>query len=113
MQKVKDSQPVNTAVTPTELEEFRALKPYICQCLSLNHDLNNPLAGIIGYAEFLQLDSDNLTDNQKRFISQILTCALRMQELIQQLCQEKIELSRQIDLKSVMDKYVHKMEKSD
>jgi hypothetical protein len=36
-----------------DLALFRALKPYIGHCLTLNHDLNNPLAGILGYAEFL------------------------------------------------------------
>ena len=39
-----------------EIALFRRLRPYLGHCLTMNHDINNSLSGILGYAEFL-LDS--------------------------------------------------------
>jgi len=83
-----------------DLALFRALKPYIGHCLTLNHDLNNPLAGIMGYAEFLQNDK-NLTEDQKHSLSQITACAERMKNLIENLCTHKMELAEKMDLSVV------------
>ena len=88
-----------------ELEIFQVLKPYIGHCLTLNHDLNNPLAGIIGYCEFLQEEAECLTEEQKGYLRQIATCAERMHKLIEDLCIEKISLDEKIDLKSVEESY--------
>lgn len=84
-----------------ELAVFRALKPYIGHCLSLNHDINNPLAGIIGYSEFLMEEADQLNETQKGYLRQILECAERIRKLVEDLCEEKIALAQGIDLKSV------------
>ncbi|MFQ5453736.1 MAG: histidine kinase dimerization/phospho-acceptor domain-containing protein, partial [Candidatus Zixiibacteriota bacterium] len=42
-----------------ELEVYQAIKPYIAHCLTMNHEINNPLAGIIGYSEFLLEESES------------------------------------------------------
>ena len=88
-----------------ELEIFRALKPYIGRCLSLNHDLNNPLAGIIGYCDFLQEDAESWTEEQKEFLQNIATSAERMKKLIEDLCAEKISLKEKIDLKAIEESF--------
>lgn len=88
-----------------ELEIYRAIKPYIGHCLTLNHDLNNPLAGIIGYCEFLIEEADNLSEEQKGYLNQISKCAVRMQKLIENLCEEKIALEENVDLKSIVESY--------
>ncbi|MEA3297405.1 MAG: histidine kinase dimerization/phospho-acceptor domain-containing protein [candidate division Zixibacteria bacterium] len=85
-----------------DLALFRALKPYIGRCLSLNHDINNPLAGIMGYTEFLLDDEDNLTKDQIGQLKQISQCAERIQKLVEELCEEKIALDKKIDLKPVV-----------
>ncbi len=95
-----------------EIALFRALKPFLGHCLTLNHDLNNPLAGILGYAEFLQSDS-NLTKDQRHSLDQIITCAERMRVLIEALCEEKIGLSEKLDMASITDAYVEFAKKSD
>ena len=95
-----------------DLALFRALKPYLGHCLTMNHDLNNPLAGILGYAEFLQND-DNLTDDQRHSLSQIVTCAERMKALIEALCTDKLELAEKIDLASITESYVNIAKKLD
>ena len=86
----------------TEAEEIlNLLKPYISRCMKLNHDLNNPLAGIIGYTEFLLDEEESLSENQREYIEQIMTCAERIENKITELCNEKIELSQKINLKQL------------
>jgi len=88
-----------------ELAVFRALKPYIVHCLTLNHDINNSLAGIIGYSEFLMEESSQLDETQKGYLRQILQCAERIKKMVENLCEEKIALTEGIDLKSVTEAY--------
>lgn len=95
-----------------DIAAFRVLKPYLGHCLTLNHDLNNPLAGILGYAEFLQSD-DNLTADQKNSLNQIITCAERMKKLIEALCEHKIQLSEKVDLGAITEAWVRASKKLD
>jgi len=93
------------SVSKEELAVYRVLKPYIGHCLTLNHDLNNPLAGIMGYSEFLLGDADQLTETQKGYLAQVLECAERIKKLVDDLCEEKIALTEGIDLKTVTEAY--------
>lgn len=88
-----------------ELELFGALKPYLGQCLSLNHDLNNPLAGIVGFLEFLMEESDQLSDEHREFVEQINLCSERMCQVLERLSDQKIALSAKVDLRSVIEAY--------
>ena len=96
-----------------ELALFRILRPYIGHCLALNHDINNPLAGIIGYAEFLLSEADQLTESQRESLEQILVCAERIQKEVEDLGDEKIALSEKVDMKLLSGMYRKKTEKSD
>lgn len=96
-----------------DLDLFEALKPYLGQCLSLNHDLNNPLAGIMGYLEFLQEESDQLSEEHREFVDQINRCAERMRQVLNSLCEEKISLSRKVDIRSVIEAYQPPVTSSD
>ena len=87
-----------------EYETYLALKPYIGHCLILNHELNNPLTGIIGYSEFL-IDDDTIPDNLRTSLKQILKSAERMKKLIEYLCVEKIELETKLDLSTIIDDF--------
>ena len=87
-----------------ELEIFQALKPFLARCLDLNHDINNPLTGIIGFCEFLMEDADSFNDEQKEFIENIVTCTEKIRKHIDQLCDTKIALNDKIDLKSFIEK---------
>ena len=88
-----------------ELAVYLALKPYIGHCLTFNHDINNPLAGIIGYGELLMEESGQLDETQKGYLRQVLQCAERIKKLVEDLCEEKIALAEGIDLKSVTKAY--------
>lgn len=94
-------------LTEEELKEFeiyQVIKPYIGHCLILNHELNNPLTGIIGYSEFL-IEDETIPANLNSSLKQILKSAERMKKLIESLCIEKIELEEKISLSSVIDSY--------
>ena len=91
-----------TSLKNTEAEEILALlKPFISRCLAINHDLNNSLAGIIGYTEFLLAEDEPLSENQREYIRQIMVCAERLEKEITALCNDKIELSGKINLKQM------------
>jgi len=84
-----------------ELVLFRELKPLLSLCLTLNHDINNPLAGVLGYAEFLLTDAEKLSESQASSLKHIQECGERIQVLIEKLSIRKVELSKRVDLESV------------
>jgi len=49
------------------------------------HDLRNPLSNILSFAQFLQADQDQFTDEQKEFIATIRSIAGDMVELVNNL----------------------------
>jgi signal transduction histidine kinase len=85
-----------------ELQLFLKIRPYILKCLALNHDVNNPLAGIIGYGELLMYDK-SLTAEQKAHIEQIMLCAERIRTEVNELCEAKIALQGKVDLRHVVE----------
>jgi signal transduction histidine kinase len=88
-----------------DLDFFEALKPYLGKCLTLNHDLNNPLSGIMGFTEFLLEESDQLSEEHREFVVQINQCAERMHQVLDGLSEKKIALSEKVDIRSVVEKY--------
>lgn len=88
-------------ITEEEFELFRQIKPLIGECLRLNHELNNPLAGVIGYTELMLSSETSLTDNQKELLGKILSSAEKMKYLIEDLCNNKIGMGRTIDLQEI------------
>ncbi len=79
-----------------EVTAFRTARPFLSRCLSLNHDINNPLAGIIGYAEvLLEEDSEPLTDEQRNGLNHILQCAEKIRALSNGLSEDKSRLIEQ------------------
>ncbi|MBD3258353.1 hypothetical protein GF377_07955 [candidate division GN15 bacterium] len=88
-----------------EITVYRRLKPFIGHCLTLNHDLNNPLAGILGYAEFILTDGRELDDELKSNIDQIVECAERIRERLDSLCDHKLSLVTKLNLDQVTRTY--------
>ena len=101
------------AVSAEDIAVYRKLKPLIAHCLTLNHEINNPLAGILGYAEFMYEEGVNLTVDQKRQLKQILKSAERIQKIIQVLSEQKIELSKDLDMGRLIEEYQKCAEESD
>ena len=92
-------------VTDQELAVYRLLKPYIGHCLTLNHDLNNPLSGIIGYTEFLLEEATDLSEEHRAFLRQIMEGAERIQRTVENLCADKIELVEKVNLQELIEAY--------
>lgn len=86
-----------------ELEKYRAIRPFLDKCFSLNHDINNPLAGILGYAEFLLSDGDDLTAEQRSSIQQIAECGERIRLLVEGLSEAKAVLGDEIAIPGIDD----------
>lgn len=94
-----------TRVTAEELDVYLKLKPFIAHCLTLNHDINNPLAGIIGYTDFMLESQDSLTKDQIKYLSQIAKCAERIHKLVAGLADAKMALAEEIDMAAVIENY--------
>ncbi len=104
--KIQPTPPqLSDAEITDDLKLFQALKPYIGHCLTMNHDINNPLAGILGYAEFMLSEPETLSEDQQHQLQKILHCAERIKKLVEALCEEKIALSEQCDLRVITDAY--------
>lgn len=101
MAEITKSGKKEQALPVDEAALFRKLIPFLRHCLPLNHDLNNPLAGIIGYCEFMKEESSDLTPNQVEYLNHILTSAERIRKLSDQLADAKIALNEEIDIKEL------------
>jgi len=80
-----------------EIIEYRRLKPLIDLCLNLNHDINNPLAGIMGYAEFMLTDEAEITAEQRSCLEQIVECSERIQAQVSKLSEIKAALAEDLN----------------
>ncbi len=81
-----------------EITVYRRLKPFIGLCLSLNHDINNPLTGVLSYAEILLSNVSNLTPDQRGDLEQLLKCAEKIQAQMDKLGDLKAALSSELDI---------------
>ena len=77
------------------------LKPFLAYCLKVNHEINNPLAGIIGYTEYMLDDDDPLTDDQRHYVKQIMQCAERIQKIVSEMSSRKADLLSSVDLSDI------------
>lgn len=82
-----------------ELTTYRKLLPLVKLCLKLNHDINNPLAGILGYAELLLTDDQKLETDQLKAVEKIMECGERISSLTIELTELKSQLVHDLDLK--------------
>jgi len=94
-----------TAENTDELAMFRALKPYIAMCLSLNHDLNNPLSGVVGFGELLLEEAEDWPASERETLQSMLECAERIRRILDDLSEAKIKLSEEIDLNSAIEMF--------
>ena len=96
-----------------ERELFQTLKPFLAYTLTLNHDLNNPLTGIMGYTEFLLMESDILSTDQIELLNNIQKCAERIQKILEDLCDKKTAISDKVDLAQVIKEWQETDDSSD
>lgn len=97
---------VRNAADLTDRELLALLKPFVAYTLRLNHDLNNPLAGILGYGELLVAESDQLSPGQQECLEKMMEAAERMKDILESFCEEKRKLAEQIDVISLQEEEV-------
>ena len=105
---MQDISPANASISEELKEEialFRMLRPYIAHCLNLNHEINNALSGVIGFAECMLMDEDGLSDSHRAYVQNILACGEKIQKLVEKLCHEKIELYEKLDLGTISKRF--------
>jgi signal transduction histidine kinase len=98
----QNASSLDTQQLSRELNLFLEVRPYVLKCLSLNHDINNPLTGILGFGEIL-MDDESLTAEQKGYLKQIMTCAERIRKEVNSLSEEKVALQEKVDLRELIE----------
>lgn len=88
-----------------KLALYLELEPLIFQCLSLNHDINNPLTGILGYGEFLLEEADKLPADTADQLSKIMECAERIKVMMEELSEVKSAVSEQLNMQALIEQY--------
>jgi signal transduction histidine kinase len=91
---------------------FDHLKPFLRRCLALNHEINNSLAGIFGYSEFLLREDDPLSDNQRRQLEKTISCAERIRAEMESLGNLKARLSKKVDISALVEGLTRESEDS-
>ncbi len=95
-----------SAADPTsDYHTWQILKPYIGQCLTLNHEINNPLTALLGYIEILLLDSDKFSASELEYLEHVRQAAQKIKFVAQELSREKIELAEKVDLRPIIEAY--------
>jgi hypothetical protein len=89
----------------TDYAVWQKLRPYIGHCLTLNHEINNALTGLLGYIDLMLLTRDDLSPDQIEYLESIQSAAQKIKSATEQLSREKIELSEEIDLRPVIEAY--------
>lgn len=95
------SFPIVTDHLSKEAEE--ALKEFLKRCMELNHTLNNPLTGIMGYTECLLMTSKHLTAEDRQYLQEIMKAAERVKLTVEWMVEAKMELSTHVDLRNFIE----------
>ena len=95
-----------------DLAVFQLLKPFLADCLTLNHEISNPLAGILGYAEFLEAEAEAMSEEHRRYVDNIMKCAERIKTRLEFLSDLKIRLSESVDIEALIERYSREIESS-
>lgn len=89
-----------------ELELLEKLKPFLAVCMKLNHDLNNPLAGVIGYTEFVLAEPAQMTPDQIDLLNKVLICAEKIKEQLEDLCRIKSGLGDPNEVENLIKQFL-------
>ena len=88
-------QNLNALDSPEGIED---LKRFASKLITLNHDLNNPLAGVVGYLELAMTSGDTLPPDTLEMLNNVQRSAELLQEVINRLTQAKRRLQASVDI---------------
>lgn len=91
-----------TLLAPDSAEAAAAIANFAVKLIELNHDLNNPLAGVIGYLELAMSSDDGVSDDVKSLLESAQLSADMMNDLIKKLSDAKCELLKEVNFKPLL-----------
>lgn len=87
--------PLDSTIGAEELQRF------VKELFTLNHDLNNPLAGVVGYTELALSDPETLPADIVSYLEKVQKSASMMQAIIERCAKAKHHLQSQVDVSSL------------
>ncbi len=84
-------------------EAEAALKEFLKRCMELNHTLNNPLTGIMGYTECLLMSSKHLTPEDRQYLQEIMKASERIKQTVEWMVEAKMQLGKHVDLRGFVE----------
>ena len=82
-------------------EGIAELKKYVAATLSLNHDLNNPLAGVMGFLELAFGHKDNMEPNVLELLELVKKSADKLKERLEEFTEEKRRMRNKVDISNL------------
>ncbi|MBN4072372.1 hypothetical protein JYU03_00465 [bacterium AH-315-F03] len=92
----RDEKP--TLVALDSPEGITRLKEFVRELYTLNHDLNNPLAGVIGYTELATSEPDILPTHIVDYLGKVQLSAAKLEAVIARASQAKYSLQEHVDV---------------
>lgn len=89
------SAPLHALDSPEGIAE---LKNYVAATLNLNHDLNNPLAGIMGFLELALGRADKMEPKVLELLKLVEKSAAKLNERLLEFTNEKRKMQDNVDI---------------
>ncbi|MFQ5606650.1 MAG: histidine kinase dimerization/phospho-acceptor domain-containing protein [Candidatus Zixiibacteriota bacterium] len=87
---------------PESPEGAAEISRFAAKLIETNHDLNNPLAGVIGYLELALSSEDGVHDEVKSLLQSAQLSAEMISSKVKRLSEAKLDLVRKVDLTSLL-----------
>jgi len=84
---------------------FLEIEPFLHKCLNINHDINNPLTGILGYGEFMLEEADTMPPEFVQQLKMVMECAERIRCIVDDLTEAKSAVCGHVDFKALAEQY--------
>ncbi len=89
-------------LAPDSPEAARAIASFAAKLIELNHDLNNPLAGVIGYLELALSSDEGVHEEVKSLLQSAQLSADMMNDLVKKLTGAKRALLSEVDFSPLL-----------
>lgn len=88
-------------LSPDSPEGIAELKNLIAATLRLNHDLNNPLAGIMGFLELALGHKDNMEPKVLELLELVRMSAVKLNQRLLEFNEEKSRMQNKVDISAL------------
>ena len=88
-------------LSPNSPEGIAELRNYVAATLNLNHDLNNPLAGIMGFLELALGHKDEMEPKVFELLELVKKSAVKLNERLLKFTEEKRRMKSKVDISAL------------